>query len=213
MLENSSIEIDRREKILNTVIGVLSALLIAELIYRQPPFEELITSDGFQIVTKDGKHLGYAFSALYVRYNANPWGTSLGEFSFPVRTQLEEAPEGDRSALLKDIVYEVSIWRRDRLIESHESRYLGSLNPEEGASTFFNVLFLAKTQHPMEGLRRAYGPITVNVRGRFYNVTSGETISSGQTSVPIFILYPYTRLTTFSILFLIIFLKIMGRSR
>lgn len=211
MLWNSFIEIDRREIILNILLGILSALLIGEIIYQQPPYEDLITSGGFSVVTKDGEHLGYAFSTLYVRYSANPWGTSPGEFSFPIRTQLAEAPVETRSVFLKDIVYEVSIWWRDRLIESQDSRYLGSISQEERTATLFNVLFLARTEHPMTGLKRAYGPIKITVIGRFHNQTSGETISSGQTYVPIFILYPYTRLTTFSMLFLTIFLKIYRR--
>jgi len=202
---------DRREKILNTLLGILSALLIAELIYQQPPYENLVTSGDFSAVTKDGENLGRAFSTLYVRYHANPWGTSLGEFTFPVRTQLVEEPDEIKSVLLKDIVYEVSLWWRDGLIERKCSHYLGSISTEEGTCVLFNVLFMTKIDHPMTELKRVYGPITIKVTGRFYNQTSGETISSGQIDLPIFILYPYTRLTTFSILFLIIFLKILGR--
>lgn len=202
------LEMDRRENILNILIGIFSALLIGELIYQQPPYEDQITSGSFPVVTKDGEHLGYALSTIYVRYHPNPWGTSPGEFSFPVKTQMSEATGKTRSVLLKDIVYEVSIWWRGRLIESKYSRYLGPLNVEEGSGELFNVLFLPRTEHPMLDLKNKYGLIKIKVAGRFYNQTSCKIISSGQTHVSIFILYPYVRLTTFSILFLMIFLKI-----
>lgn len=210
---NSLDKNDRREKILNALIGILSALLIAELIYQQPLYEKLITSGGFSVITKNGEKLGPAFSTLYVRYQANPWGTSLGEFTFPVRTQLMEEPNEIKSVLLKDIVCEVSLWWRDRLIERKDSHYLGSISTEEGTCIIFNVLFMTKTDYPMMELKNVYGPITIKVTGRFYNETSGETISSGQTDLQIFILYPYTRLITFSILFLILFLKILGKEK
>ena len=210
---NSLDKNDRREKILNALIGILSALLIAELIYQHPLYEKLITSGGFSVITKNGEKLGPAFSTLYVRYQANPWGTSLGEFTFPVRTQLMEEPNEIKSVLLKDIVCEVSLWWRDRLIERKDSHYLGSISTEEGTCIIFNVLFMTKTDYPMMELKNVYGPITIKVTGRFYNETSGETISSGQTDLQIFILYPYTRLITFSILFLILFLKILGKEK
>ena len=208
MFWNRYIEMDRGENILNILIGIFAALLIGELIYQQPFYESQITSGGFPVVTEDGEYLGHALSTIYVKYNPNTWGTSLGEFSFPVKTQIAEVKGKTRSVLLKDVVYEISIRWRGRLIERKDSRYLGPLNVEEETGALFNVLFLPRTEHPMLELKRVYGLVKIEVTGRFYNKTSGEIISLGQTQVPIFILYPYVRLTTFSILFLMIFLKI-----
>jgi len=200
---------NRNERMLNILIGIFLALLISELIYQQPSFEDSITSSKFLVITKDGKCLGYAYSTLFIKYNANPWGTSLGDFSFPIRTQLVETPAEIRSVLLKDVAYEVSLWRNDKLIESQESCYLGSINIEEETDVIFNVLFLAKTEHPMTELVGVFGPIKIRVTGRYYNNTSGETISSGQIYLPIFILYPNTKLATFCILFITIFIKLL----
>jgi hypothetical protein len=118
-----------------------------------------------------------------------------------------EAGNETKTAILKELVYEIGVWRRGKLIEVRNSRYLGSLKVEEKHPTFFNVLFMPKTEYTFSELNKAYGLSNVEITGRIYNQTSGEQILSGKTTLLLFVFYPYTRIITSSMLFLLIFLK------
>lgn len=206
----NNIKKNGRHIILNIMLGIFLALLIAELTYQHPKYNKLVAEGIFEIITRDEKSLGEGITRIFVKYEPNPWGTSLGDFSFPIMTYMIKADAGNetKTAILKELVYEIGIWRRGKLIEVRNSRYLGSLKVEEKHPIFFNVLFMPKTEYTFSELNKAYGLSNVEITGHIYNQTSGEQILSGKTTLLLFVFYPYTRIITSSMLFLIIFLKV-----
>ncbi len=204
---------NRRHIVLNIMLGIFLALLIAELIYQHPRYDKLVTEGVFDIITRDKNYLGKGLTKVFVKYEPNPWGTSLGDFSFPITTCMIRAGAGNetRTAFLKDTVYEIGVWWRGRLIEVRNSHYLGSLNVEKKYPTFFNVLFMPKTEYTFSELNKACGLLNVEITGHIYNQKNGEYILYGKTTLSLFIFYPYTRIITSSILFLIISLKVYWR--
>lgn len=193
-----------RKEHLNIVIGITLSLFIFELSYVHPVLTSTVFSGGWSIVDVHGNDLGYSFVEMQVVYTPDPLSSSIGRFSFPLRNQLMEKCE-QRSVVLGDTLYEINILHNNKTLEKIEGRYLGSVN--NNGLIVYNVVLMPRNQYTFKEIRDKYGVIDIDVTGKIVNHTSGEVLILGKTKLNVFIMYPYTKIITFILLMLLLFIR------
>jgi hypothetical protein len=193
-----------RKKYLNIGIGITLSLFIFELSYVHPVLTSTVFSGGWSVVDMSGNDLGYSFVEMQVVYKPDPLSSSIGQFSFPLRNQLMEKCE-QRSVVLGDTLYEINILYNNKTLEKIEGRYLGSVN--HNGLFIYNVVLMPRNQYTFKEIRDKYGLINIDVTGKIVNHTSGEILVSGKTKLIIFIIYPHSKIITFILLTLLLFVR------
>ena len=193
-----------RKEYLNIGIGITLSLFIFELSYVHPVLTSTVFSGGWSIVDVHGNDLGYSFVEMAVAYTPDPFSTSIGRFSFPLRNQLMEKCE-QRSVVLGDALYEIEILHNNKTLEKIQGRYMGTVNIN--GSSVYNVVLMPRNLYTFKGIRQKYGLLDIDIIGKILNHTSGEVLVSGKTNLTVFIMYPYTRIITFVLLLALIFLR------
>ncbi|MCK4582952.1 hypothetical protein KAU18_06505 [Candidatus Bathyarchaeota archaeon] len=195
---------DIKRVYLNIAIGIIVSLFIFELIYVHPVLVSTVFDGSWSIVDEYGNDLGNSFIELQVMYTPNPLSSSIGEFSFPIKTHLINTCE-QNSVILGDTLYEIDILYNNKLVEKVQGRYLGTVN--NNGTFVYNVVLLPRNQYTFKEIRHKYGLINLDAIGRILNHTSGKVLISGSTKLIIFIMYPYTKIITFVLLMSLIFLR------
>jgi len=193
-----------RREYLNIGIGITLSLFIFELSYVHPVLTSTVFSGGWSIVDVRDNDLGYSFIEMQVVYTPDPLGSSIGRFSFPLRNHLMEKCE-QRSVFLGDTLYEIEISHNNNTLEKIQGRYLGTVI--KNGTSVYKVVLMPRNLYPFKGIRDRYGLLDIDVIGKIINGTSGEVLVSGNTNLTVFIMYPYTRILTFVLLLVLIFLR------
>jgi hypothetical protein len=193
-----------RKEHLNIGLGITLSLLIFELIYVHPVLTSTVFEGGWSIIDVYGNNIGDSYIELLVVYTPKTSGSSIGEFSFPIRTHLLKRCEKN-SIILGETYYEIDIIHNNKTIEKIQGRYLGSV--KNNGTLAHNVVLLPRNQHTFSAIRNEYGLINIDVSGKILNQASGEMLLSGTTKLRVFIIYPYIKIITFVLLLTLLFLR------
>jgi len=188
-------------------VGVLFAFLIFTYAYRQPEYEFNIVNFGFQLITEDGKNLGWAFSTISLKYKPS---RSFGRFLIIISTYVSE-PYWRHSISSRDIRYNISFCRNSRFIVQIDGSYLGALNPDHGR-IMYNTFTLPSGKYPMDALKFIYGKIILTVKGAFYNITNNKVYEENTKELHIFVMPPSARFITFLLLIITLLIGMVERS-
>jgi hypothetical protein len=183
-------------------IAVLLALNIFIFLYQEPNYQEDIVCSEFQLLTQDGKDLGWAFSTINLQYQPN---RNIGRFLILINTEVGQ-PYWHHPIYSKEVHYRVSFWHKSRLIEQIDGAYLGAMNPNYSRK-IYNAILLH-----MEPLEFRYGKIRLTIEGAFYNVTSNEVLTENTFELNLFIINPYIRIISFLLLIGFFLIAIFERS-
>jgi len=110
-----------------------------------------------------------------------------------------------KSVVLGDTLYEIDISYNNKVVERVQGIYLGAVS--KNGTFVYNVVLLPRNQYTFKEIRNKYGLIKLDVTGKILNHTSGEVLISGNTKLAIFVMYPYTKIMTFILLMLLLFLR------
>ena len=193
-----------RREYLNIGLGIIISLFIFELIYVHPVLTSTVFNRGISIVDVHGNDLGYSLIELQVVYTPDPLSSSIGHFSFPIKSHLMQKYE-HKSVVLGDTLYEINILYNNKVVERVQGIYLGTVS--KNGTFVYNVVLLPRNQYTFKEIRNKYGLIKLDVTGKILNNTNGEVLLSGSTKLVIFIMYPYTKIFTFLFLMLLLFVR------
>jgi len=187
--------------------GIIIVLNIIVNIYRQPIYNADIVKSDFQLITRDGIELGWAFSTISLRYQPR---RTLGKFILIIKTEVSES-RLYYSIFSNDVAYRVSFWWKSRLIEQVDNNYLGALAPNRGREIYSSFI-LPSSKYPMNALESVYWKIVLTVEGAFYNMSSNEILAENVEEFSIFIIHPSARLVSFLLLIALSWLVLHERS-
>lgn len=187
--------------------GVILAVFVMVVEYRQPGYNENIVQSDYQLVTLEGKNLGWVFSTLSLKHIPD---RGLGRFYVIIKTEVSE-PYWNHSIFSGDIQYRISFWWNSMLIEELEGNYLGALTPSRGR-VMYSAISLPSIDHPFDALQSVHGEVMLTVEGAFFNATSDEVIIEGTKEVHLFIIHPLMKMSIFLLMISISGIAIFKRS-
>ena len=193
-----------RREYLNIGIGITLALFIFELSYVHPVLTSTVFSGGWSIVDVHDNDLGRSFIEMQVAYTPDPLSSSIGQFSFPIRNHLMEKCE-QKSVFLGDTLYEIETLHKNKTLEKIQGRYLGTVDID--GTSVYKVVLMPRNLYTFKGIRDKYGLVDIDIQGKILNHTSGEVLVSGNTKLTVFIMFPHTRIITFVLLLIHLFLR------
>jgi len=188
-------------------LGALLAMFIIVVEYQQPEYNENIVQSDFQLVTIEGKNIGWVFSTISLKYKPD---RTLGRFYVTIKTEVSE-PYWNHSIFSRDVLYHVSFWWNSMLLEQLEGNYFGALNPSRGRVMYSSVS-LPSVDHPMYALRSVHSKIVLTIEGSFSNVTNNEIFTENKKTFHIFIIHPLARIVTLSLIIAVSGIAVVEKS-
>ena len=190
-----------RENLLLMFLGILLSFLFFEFAYQQPSYLFDVAFADFDLTTSEGIELGEANLSIRVRYEPVD-KTKLGLFDVGIGTEVSIPPQST-STYLKDVYYKVVFLWKGNVVAEWVDSYLGSSNLDEG-----NILYNSRTfpslTRPMPEVQFKNCLISLVISGTFYNSTDDSVLGMGETTLKIFILPPFAKILTFTLIFSII---------
>lgn len=194
-------EKELRQTLLLMALGILLSLLFFEFAYKQPRYWAEVAFAEFELITSEGIVLGEANSSIRVRYE--PVDTSkLGHFMVVIVTEVS-IPHQLTSIYSKDLNYEVTFLWKGKSVAGWEGSYLGS-SSLVGADTLYNSRTFPSLTQPMQEVQSKKGLVSLVISGTYYNFTNGRVLATGETTIDIFVLPPFAKTGTFTLIFSII---------
>jgi len=194
-------EKELRQNLLLMALGILLSILFFEFAYQQPIYRAEVAFTEFELITSEGIWLGKTTSSIWVRYE--PVDTSKpGNFVVIISTEVS-IPHELNSICSKDVNYEINFLWKGKSVARWDSSYLGSSN-SVGTNILYNCRTFPSLNQPMLEIQSKKGLISLVISGTYYNSTNDQILSTDETTIDIFVLPPFAKIMTFTLIFSII---------
>ena len=194
-------EKELRQTLLLMILGMLLSILFFEFAYQQPSYRAEVAFAEFELITSEGIGSGETSSSIWVRYE--PVDTSkLGNFVVIISTEVS-IPQKLNSICSKDVNYEINFLWKGKSVVRWSDNYLGS-SSIIGSDIIYNSRIFPSLTQPMLEIQSKKGLISLVISGTYYNSTNDQILSTGETTIDIFVLPPFAKIVTFTLIFSII---------